>query len=78
MDGGLVNNLPTDVVKEMGADIVIAVHLDTQPMEANDIKSLINVLDQSIRVVIAESELRGRARADAVVSVLWEVQLDGL
>ena len=69
VDGGLVNNLPTDVVKEMGADIVIAVHLDTQPMEANDIKSLINVLDQSIRVVIAESELRGLARADAVVSV---------
>ena len=69
VDGGLVNNLPTDVVKEMGADIVIAVHLDTQPMGANDIKSLINVLDQSIRVVIAESELRGLARADAVVSV---------
>ena len=69
VDGGLVNNLPTDVVKEMGADVVIAVHLDTKPMEAKDIKSLINVLDQSIRVLIAESELRGLARADAVVSV---------
>ena len=69
VDGGLVNNLPTDVVKEMGADIVIAVHLDTQPMAAEDIKSLLNVLDQSMRVVIAESELRGMARADAVVSV---------
>jgi NTE family protein len=69
VDGGLVNNLPTDVVKQMGADIVIAVHLDTQPVEAKDIKSLINVLDQSMRVVIAESELRGLARADAVVSV---------
>ena len=31
VDGGLVNNLPTDVVKEMGADIVIAVHLETAP-----------------------------------------------
>ncbi len=69
VDGGLVNNLPTDVVKQMGADIVIAVHLDTQPMEAKDIKSLLTVLDQSMRVVIAESELRGIARADAVVSV---------
>src|SRR5579864_1982172 len=69
VDGGLVNNLPTDVVKEMGADVVIAVHLDTQPVEAKDIKSLINVLDQSMRVVIAESELRGLAQADAVVSV---------
>jgi NTE family protein len=69
VDGGLVNNLPTDVVKEMGADVVIAVHLDTKPMEAQDIKSLINVLDQSIRVLIAENELRGLARADAVVNV---------
>jgi NTE family protein len=69
VDGGLVNNLPTDVVKEMGSDIVIAVHLDTQPVGAKDIKSLLNVLDQSMRVLIAESELRGIARADAVVSV---------
>src|SRR5580692_5596378 len=69
VDGGLVNNLPTDVVREMGADIVIAVHLDTKPVEAADIKSLFTVLQQSVRVVVAESELRGLARADAVVSV---------
>jgi len=69
VDGGLVNNLPTDVVKQMGADIVIAVHLETAPLEAKDIKSLFSVLDQSVRVVVAESEVRGLARADAVVSV---------
>lgn len=27
VDGGLVDNLPTDVVRKMGADVVIAVHL---------------------------------------------------
>ncbi|HKV24284.1 MAG TPA: patatin-like phospholipase family protein [Candidatus Acidoferrum sp.] len=69
VDGGLVNNLPTDVVKEMGADVVIAVHLETRPLEAKDIKSLFNVLDQSIHLVVAESEIRGLARADVVVSV---------
>ena len=69
VDGGLVNNLPTDVVKQMGADIVIAVHLETQPVEAKDIKSLFSVLNQSVRVVVAENELRGLAHADAVVSV---------
>ncbi|MGB8476977.1 MAG: patatin-like phospholipase family protein [Candidatus Acidiferrum sp.] len=69
VDGGLVNNLPTDVVKQMGADIVIAVHLETAPVEAKDIKSLFNVLDQSVRVVVAENEVRGLARADVVVSV---------
>jgi NTE family protein len=69
VDGGLVNNLPTNVVRQMGADIVIAVHLETQPMEAEDIQSLLSVLEQSVRAVISESEVRGLANADAVVSV---------
>ncbi len=69
VDGGLVNNLPTDVAREMGADIVIAVHLETQSVEPKDLKSLFSVLQQSVRVVVGESELRGLAHADAVVSV---------
>ncbi len=69
VDGGLLNNLPTDVVKQMGADIVIAVHLDTKPVEAAEIRSLFTVLQQSVRVVVAESEMRGLAQADAVISV---------
>jgi NTE family protein len=69
VDGGLVNNLPTDVVRQMGADIVIAVHLETAPAEAKDIRSIFSVLEQSVRVVVAENEVRGLARADAVVSV---------
>jgi NTE family protein len=69
VDGGLVNNLPTDVVRQMGADIVIAVHLETQPPSAKDIQTLLSVLEQSVRAVISESELRGLAHADAVVSV---------
>src|SRR5262249_12038401 len=66
VDGGLVNNLPTDVVRQMGADVVIAVHLETQPAEAKDLQSLFGVLEQSVRIIIAESEQRGIAGADAV------------
>jgi NTE family protein len=69
VDGGLVNNLPTDVVRQMGADIVIAVHLETQPADASEIQSLLSVLEQSVRAVISASEVRGLANADAVVSV---------
>jgi NTE family protein len=69
VDGGLVNNLPSDVVRQMGADIVIAVHLETQPTSANDIQSLVDVLEQSVRAVISASEVRGLANSDAVVSV---------
>jgi NTE family protein len=69
VDGGLLNNLPTDVVRQMGAEIVIAVHLERAPVEAKDIQSAFNVLNHSVRVVIEENELRSLAQADAVVSV---------
>jgi NTE family protein len=72
VDGGLKNNLPTDVVREMGADIVIAVHLQKQEATAKDLQSIFSVLNQSVRVMLAEGELRGLAGADAVVSVRLE------
>src|SRR5256884_1181567 len=50
VDGGLTNNLPTDVVRQMGADIVIAVHLERASMEANDIQSIFRVLEQSVQI----------------------------
>ena len=69
VDGGLLNNLPTDVVRQMGAEIVIAVHLEVGPIESKDIQSVFNVLNNSVRVVIEENELRSMAQADALVSV---------
>ena len=69
VDGGLLNNLPTDVVRQMGAEIVIAVHLESAPADAKDIQSVFGVLNHSVRVVLEENELRSLAQADAVVSV---------
>jgi NTE family protein len=69
VDGGLVNNLPTDVVRQMGAEIVIAVHLEVAPVDAKSIQTLVDVLEQSVRSVISNSEVRGLANSDAVVTV---------
>jgi NTE family protein len=69
VDGGLVGNLPTDVVRAMGADIVIGVHLETAPAKAEDIKSIFSVLGRSVDVVIRDNELRGLAGSDLVVKV---------
>src|SRR5437660_559734 len=65
----ILDNLPTDVVREMGAEIVIAVHLESAPVDAKDIQSVFGVLNHSVRVVLEQNELRGLAQADAVVSV---------
>jgi NTE family protein len=69
VDGGLLDNLPTDVVRQMGAEIVIAVYLERAPVEAKDIRSVFSVLDHSVRVVVAENELRSLSQADAIVPV---------
>jgi NTE family protein len=69
VDGGLVGNLPTNVARDMGADIVIAVHLEVAPSDPKEIQSLFSVLGRSIEVVIRENELRGLQAADLVVKV---------
>jgi NTE family protein len=69
VDGGLLDNLPTDVVRQMGAEIVIAVHLERAPVEAKDIQSVFSVLDHSVSAVLDENELRSLEHADAVISV---------
>lgn len=69
VDGALVDNLPTDLVRDMGPDVVIAIHLQVAPATANEIQSLFSVLQQSITVDTANTELRGMEAADIVVKV---------
>jgi NTE family protein len=68
-DGGILNNLPTDVAKAMGADIIIAVHLQVREFVAAESLSSFGVLGRSLSVVVATSELRGMEKADIVVPV---------
>src|SRR6516164_1161408 len=67
VDGGMVDNLPTDVVRKMGADVVIAVHLQISKVSAKEIQSAFDVLGRSVELVIAETEIRGMAGADLIV-----------
>ncbi len=69
VDGGLLGNLPTDVVRNMGADVVIAIHLETAPVDPEKIQSLFSILGRSVAVVIHQNEIRGLAGADLVVTV---------
>jgi len=62
VDGGLVDNLPTDVVRKMGADVVYrGFTCNFPPASAKDIQGAFSVLGRSVALVIAESEIRGMA-----------------
>ena len=68
-DGGLMDNLPVDVAKSMGAEVTIAVHLETAKMDPNATLSSFGVLGRSVSVVIAANELRSMEKADMLISV---------
>jgi NTE family protein len=69
VDGGLLDNLPVDVARQMGAEMTIAIHLETQPLGANEPLSSVGVLGRSLSVVVAANELRSMQQADVLVSV---------
>jgi NTE family protein len=69
VDGGLLDNLPVDVAKDMGAELVIAVDLQDKQLEPTKPLSSFGVLGQSISVVITANELRSMQRADILISV---------
>jgi NTE family protein len=51
VDGGISCNLPIDVVRRMGADIVIAVDISTPLRARDDLRSVIAVTDQIMGIM---------------------------
>jgi NTE family protein len=66
-DGGLIDNLPADVARDMKADVVIAIDIATPPGSGEQLQSLGGVLTRAISVVILANERRSMALADLVV-----------
>ena len=66
VDGGLVNNIPVDLARKMGADIVIAVALDV-PEDTAAYTSLLGVARKSMSVLITLNERRSLAQADLIL-----------
>jgi NTE family protein len=69
VDGGLVGNLPTDVVRAMGAEVVIAIHLEVSPAKPEDMLLFFSLLRRSVRVIVRGYEIRGLPGAYLVVNV---------
>ena len=54
-DGSLVKNLPVDIVKAMGADVVIAVNIGTPLMTREQLSSFVGIAEQSINILTAQN-----------------------
>ncbi len=69
VDGGVVNRLPTDVARDLGADIVIAVDVHENPARSADqLRTMVDVLGQ-VSTLLAEQNIGARVLlADLVIS----------
>lgn len=55
VDGGVVNNMPVDVARSMGADIVIAVDISTDYKNEEDFTTFLTVADQLSNYLVRRS-----------------------
>lgn len=67
VDGAILANLPTQQVKNMKADVVIAVSLPLEPVGKGDLDSILGVLQRAFAVGIEANEARERKLANIVI-----------
>lgn len=63
VDGGIANNLPISVVRNLCADVVIAVNIGTPPMKREEIGSALTVVGQLMNLL-------GKTTVDQQISTL--------
>ncbi len=55
VDGGIANNLPVDVARGMGADIVIAVDVGSGGLEKAEVKNILSVVSQLSNLMVMKN-----------------------
>jgi len=71
-DGGMVRNLPVDVARDLCADVVIAVNLETQPISADKLQTATQLASRAMDVMLeanVELQLRTLTPGDVRVDV---------
>jgi len=67
VDGGIVNNFPTDVALEMGADIIIGVDIQSKPMAKEEIGDLLDIVSQMISYMGYDKYRETKKLCDVIV-----------
>ncbi len=74
VDGGIANNMPVDVVKAMGADVVIAVDIGSSLVKRDQLQSTVAVLNQlSTMLTNASTERQKQLLTDVDILIRPEV-----
>jgi NTE family protein len=58
VDGGIVGNLPVDVMQEMGVDVIIAVDVEFPLYGPEELESVLTISEQMLTILIRKETLR--------------------
>lgn len=89
VDGGITNNMPIDVVKKMGADIVIAVDIGSPLAKQGELTSTVSVLNQLSTILtnntslaqkklLSEKDILLRPEIDELSTTDWSIMPQAL
>jgi len=68
VDGGLVDPVPVEVVKNMGADVVIAINTSSELLTSDKIKNPFDIANQATSIMSLEKKNQQLKKADFVIS----------
>ena len=68
-DGGLRNNIPADVVREMGADIVVTVDANPNRGYGTESEHYIELMKAALRILMKANSLGGYIQSDYVIKL---------
>lgn len=68
-DGGMVQNIPVETVREMNTDKIIAIELRLPPGEPSQLRTLTGVLTRAISVMITQNERHSLSLATTTLSI---------
>ena len=71
VDGGVARNLPIDVARQMGADVVIAVNISTPLYTADKINNVLNIADQTTGFLTnlnVEEQIKSLKEGDTLIT----------
>ncbi|MCX5748802.1 MAG: patatin-like phospholipase family protein [Candidatus Saganbacteria bacterium] len=72
VDGVLKNNLPSDIVRKMGADIVIGVDVIPRLEEADDFKNILEIFDRALDLFILNQDRDKKKGCDVLITPVHE------
>ena len=68
VDGGVANNLPVDIVKDMGADIILAIDVSSPAQTKVNINNMYDIIFQSISVHGNDKWEKSKEAADYLIN----------